>query len=440
MAWNGAGQFIRTDGVRSGSDVHAQQKTAAVVVRADLTDVELEDIVTGLENCVALDGQTSPTANLPMNSKKHTGVLVTSGVSSRTEYASGGAVQDGTIVFAAAGGTADAITATFAPVITALVDGMELGVRASGANTIAAPTFVANGVGSALAITKFGGQALNVGDIFGAGHEVRLRYRLSATRWELLNPATSATGNLPRAYLSGLALSNNAGDATNDIDIAAGSCRDSTNVADIVVAAITKRLDAAWSVGTGNGGLDTGSIADVRYAMWAIKRPDTGVTDVLYSASFSAPTMPANYTLKRYIGSIVRLSAAIKLFTQTGDYVRYSATVADISATNPGLTAVTRAITAPPSTEADLIVGLTENTGSGFFYVSPLSATDEAATSARAQVSVETIAGAASMTAACRCFLDSSSQLRSRVGNLSDGSTVAAISTIGYWDRRGRDA
>ncbi len=58
-------------------------------------------------------------------------------------------------------------------------------------------------------------------------------------------------------------LSNNA-DATNDIDIAVGEAASdgATPFLMTLASSITKRLDAAWSVGTGNGGLDTGSIAN----------------------------------------------------------------------------------------------------------------------------------------------------------------------------------
>lgn len=88
----------------------------------------------------------------------------------------------------------------------------------------------------------------------------------------------------PRGYLAGLGTSNNASDATNDIDIAAGTCRDSTNAKDITLAsALTKRLDAAWAVGTGNGWLDIGTIANGSYHTYAILRSDTGVVDALAS-------------------------------------------------------------------------------------------------------------------------------------------------------------
>lgn len=120
MGWNGAGQVVRTDGVRTGSDVAAQQKTAGVKVRADLHDAEMEDLATAIENTVARDGQNSPSANLPMGGFKHTGVTTSSGGSSRSEYTSGGVVQDGAILDAGdTGGTSTAFTATLSPAITA---------------------------------------------------------------------------------------------------------------------------------------------------------------------------------------------------------------------------------------------------------------------------------------------------------------------------------
>lgn len=120
-------------------------------------------------------------------------------------------------------------------------------------------------------------------------------------------------------FLSGLGTQNNVGDAVNDIDIAAGSAATDSATAPIVMnlaTAITKRLDATWAVGTNQGGLDTGAIGDNAYHIWLIKRPDTGVVDALFSLSATAPTMPANYTLKRRIASIIRTAGAIVAYRQ----------------------------------------------------------------------------------------------------------------------------
>lgn len=88
--------------------------------------------------------------------------------------------------FAVAGGTADALTATFG-ILPALADGLQFSVRAASANATATPTFNPNSLG-ALTICKLGGGALLAGDIAGAGHELILRYRASPARYELLNP------------------------------------------------------------------------------------------------------------------------------------------------------------------------------------------------------------------------------------------------------------
>lgn len=139
----------------------------------------------GLGNCLTRDGQGQPSINLPMAGFRHTGVG--NGVA-RTDYAAMGQAQDGLLFWTIAGGTADAITATLTPALTALSDGQLCFIRALLANATATPTFAPNGL-TAHTITKFGGTALVAGDIVGNLHEIVLRYNLANTRWELLNPA-----------------------------------------------------------------------------------------------------------------------------------------------------------------------------------------------------------------------------------------------------------
>jgi hypothetical protein len=134
-----------------------------------------------------------------------------------------------------------------------------------------------------------------------------------------VTPAPSAT--LPRGHLTGLKLSNNTTDATNDIDIAEGQCRSEDNVEDIILAStLTKRLDASWVVGTNQGGLDTGAVSSTgTYHVHAILRSDTGVVDALFSLSPTAPTLPASYDYSRRIGSFMRQSGVNVPFVQDGD-------------------------------------------------------------------------------------------------------------------------
>lgn len=105
---------------------------------------------------------------------------------------------NGSPTWIAAGGTADAITATYAPAIVVLIDGMTLHFRAAAANATTTPTFAPNGL-TAHTITKKGGTALLPGDIPGNLSECIVRYNLANTRWELLNPYYTV-GMIQRTY------------------------------------------------------------------------------------------------------------------------------------------------------------------------------------------------------------------------------------------------
>lgn len=114
-----------------------------------------------------------------------------------------------------------------------------------------------------------------------------------------------------QGYASGLALTTNAGDATNDIDFAAGVAASDTSPYNLMqFSALTKRLDATFTAGNNGGMLDTGAVGNGTYYLFGIGRSDTGGTDYLGSLSSSAPTMPANYDRKRRIGVVVRAAAA----------------------------------------------------------------------------------------------------------------------------------
>lgn len=128
-----------------------------------------------------------------------------------------------------------------------------------------------------------------------------------------------------RNHVAGLVLSNSSIDADHDIDISAGECRDDVNSENMELPlTLVKRIDASWSVGSGNGGLDTGAVAaNTSYAVWLIKRTDMNVVDALFSTSFTSPTTPADYDKKRLIGWVVTgISSNVVSFVQVGDYFR----------------------------------------------------------------------------------------------------------------------
>lgn len=120
-------------------------------------------------------------------------------------------------------------------------------------------------------------------------------------------------------FFTGLAISNNSLDTANDIDIATGTYT-LGGVAAFNLATLTKRLDAAWALGTGQGGLDTGAkAATSTYHVHVIRRQSDGVTDALFSLSATAPTLPVGWDLMGRVGSIrTNGSSNIVQFRQHG--------------------------------------------------------------------------------------------------------------------------
>lgn len=177
MAWNGSGTFARLY-----NWVSRAANPATKYIDPTSMDAEFDNYKTGLENCLTKTGETTPTANQPMGTFRHTGVGAAVAL---TDYARAGEVQKGTIFKAASpGGTIDAMTGTLAPV-PSLTAGQIVSIIApgSGSNTITNPTITLNG-GSAVTIKKHQG-ALVVGD-YTAGDSLLLLY--DGTYFELLNP------------------------------------------------------------------------------------------------------------------------------------------------------------------------------------------------------------------------------------------------------------
>jgi hypothetical protein len=146
----------------------------------------IADIVTELTDSWSRSGKGAALAHLSMGSFKLT--TMADGVA-LTDAATVKQVQNATVAWADGGGTADAITATYSPAVTAVVEGMRLRVRATAANATTTPTFAPNGL-TARTIKKLNGQALVAGDIAGDEHDLDLTYVATGTYWNLNNPAS----------------------------------------------------------------------------------------------------------------------------------------------------------------------------------------------------------------------------------------------------------
>lgn len=193
-------------------------------------------------------------------------------------------------------GTAPNFTATPAPALTAYAANQRFRIK-----------FHAAGAGSdQLNFNTLGNKALKKYD--GSGAKVAFTpvanlladVEYDGTDMVVLNPPASSS--ILRNYLSGCLLAPTA--ASTTMPIGAGQATDSTNAVTMSIAALSKTT-AAWAVGTAQGGkLSAAAIANnTWYYFYAIRRPDTGVTDYGFDVSSSAPTMPTNYTQFRYIGA-----------------------------------------------------------------------------------------------------------------------------------------
>lgn len=110
-------------------------------------------------------------------------------------------LQQAAFMSANAGGTVDAITATFTPAIAELPAApgtLSVFVRATGANATTTPTFKAGAL-AAKTIIKGNNLPLSPGDIAGAGMWLELRYDAALDKWALQNPATGVTPGLTQA-------------------------------------------------------------------------------------------------------------------------------------------------------------------------------------------------------------------------------------------------
>lgn len=242
-----------------------------------------------------------------------------------------------------AGGTADAITAAYSPVIAALVNGMTLYVRAASANATATPTFTpASPALVAKTIVKGNNLPLVAGDIAGAGHWVELRYDATLDKWVIANPASTVA---VLGAAKNLVVKNNTATPASKIDVAVEEIALKSAVGSALLATAFA-VTADITVGGANG-LDTGAAANnTWYYIWVISNGATAAS--LLSTSSTAPTLPVGYTYKALIGAVYR-TTAFRNFTQRGSRVQAAEQWQTLSGgTATGLTSVSMSTFVPP--------------------------------------------------------------------------------------------
>lgn len=217
MPFNGSGTFTR---LYSWS----QDASNGIKISSSRTDAETDGIATGLSTCLTKDGQTTPTANIPMGSFRITSL---GDATARTDGAKVSQVQDGAYLKLGSVSGTNTIAASLTPAITAYVAG--LSVELTPANTItASATLNINGVGALTLKKSIGGAlvALVQNDLI-AGVPARITL-YDATTPVLMNPQTYSHG------------ADVASAGTINLDTATGDCVDVTGTTTITAVTLSE--------------------------------------------------------------------------------------------------------------------------------------------------------------------------------------------------------
>jgi hypothetical protein len=219
--------------------------------------------------------------------------------------------------------------------------------------------------------------------------------------------------------------------STTSFSIASGTIADSTFAATMVLAATMTKTTSAWSAGTGNGGLDTGAIANTTlYAVYLIANPTTGGVDVTYSTNATTPTLQSGWTLYKRVNWVwTNGSGQFLKWFQSGRQVWLDSKSADLSAITPASTnRILATVKAPPGTEGMFVINATTVTNS-FWYDSGWTVITDAAASATNSIArFPNTAGSHSY----RAIVDASRQIYYRVDAVT--SNVISLLTQGWID------
>jgi len=174
---------------RNGSGTYTRPQsdyTPGTTILATSVNSDLNDMAQALTASIARDGQTIPTANMPMGNFRHTGV---SDGSARTDYAALGQTQNSAFLWGnTAGGTANAATISLNPPLAAYAAGQAFRFQTGAAANTSAVTLNVNSLG-AVAVNKGDGTAaLAAGDLPASAMVTVVH---DGTRFRLIDPATN---------------------------------------------------------------------------------------------------------------------------------------------------------------------------------------------------------------------------------------------------------
>ena len=232
MSFNGSGTFV----INSAG----QPVVTGTVISSTAFNALTADLATGLSTTITKNGQSTPTANLPMGGFKLTGLV---DGTAATDSATVSQIQSAYGTFLTASGT-NTITATVSPSLTAYAVGQIFAFVAAATNT-GATTINISSLG-AKSITRLGATALIAGDLI-INSVAFIVY--DGTQFQLLNPNTftniTFTGNATfAAYTETITASGTVG-ATATLSIALGT---------VLTATLTSATACTFTMPTATAG------------------------------------------------------------------------------------------------------------------------------------------------------------------------------------------
>ena len=208
---------------------------------------------------------------------------------------------------------------------------------------------------------------------------------------------------------------------------------------------ITTATTTVITVATGSFLADAASTSaiyvirsDTWYHTWLIRRNDTGVVDILFSESATAPTMPASYDQKRRIGAVFTDSSAnIIAFFQDNDTFYWVTRPRDVSTTSPGTSANLPTMTVPTGLKVEVFMSITYHVNSNHYLLVTSPDETDSTPSATIYDIYNNVSSSPIGQSNMNRLTNTSAQIRYR-------SSIGAVSiiniwTIGWKDPRGRN-
>jgi hypothetical protein len=258
------------------------------------------------------------------------------------------------------------------------------------------------------------------------------------TSWQpVWSSITGLPSNAPRGFLGGLTVTQ---PTSNTIAVSIGMASSESTLSGLMwnTAAFTKYVNVNWSIGTGTGALDTGTVAtNTWYHVHLIGRADYYAADILISLSATAPTMPAGWTMRRRVGSVYFGASVLGAVTQLGDYFYWASAPLDVSTTALGTTSTLYTLSVPPGFKLIALLKGSVQCGSA---AAVLITDPNAVDIPPSYTTVGGVSGANQGTAQATTFslhtpTNTSQQIRARS---SVAATTLSINTLGWIDFRGQ--